>query len=254
MTARKIVYELTAANFKTSLNGDSGSLATAIPPGSNRSLNGSTESEYYFDPSMGINPFSIVDGNIRITAAPCSPSSNPMQKTYSSGALASYPQFSQAGGRWEMCARFPSGPGFWPAFWLLASTLKYEWENDIGEAWNNDPTHIHETIHGAYLNGWQSPNETPTIPDDTQGFVTFGCEWMPNDITMLVNGTIKNKIPTPTGMIDPGFFIVNLAVGSPGSWVGTPTSGAVGHMDIKYVRVYEPLPGFANRVQKPQNS
>ena len=60
-------------------------------------------------------------------------------KQYScrSGMVTTYPGFRFEYGYVQVVVRLPDGPGLWPAFWLLASDLKWPPEIDIFEHWSN---------------------------------------------------------------------------------------------------------------------
>ena len=86
------------------------------------------EKQIYVDPSftgntsgaLGVNPFSIHDGTLDITAAPTSPALVDALGgyQYTSGLITTRESFQQTYGYFEMKAELPHGQGLWPAFWL----------------------------------------------------------------------------------------------------------------------------------------
>src|SRR5579871_6822795 len=87
-----------------------------------RTLPGNKEAEYYSDPSVGENPFSLSGGVLHIAAKPAAAGSNPYGLPYDSGLITTYKSFSQLYGYFEVRAELPAGTGLWPAFWLLPSS------------------------------------------------------------------------------------------------------------------------------------
>ena len=96
------------------------------------------EDEYYSDASVGVDPFRLHDGLLDITAA-LGP--NRGGKPYTSGLITTYRSFKQLYGYFEMRAKLPTGPGLWPAFWLLPADNSWPPEIDIFEVLGKDPIH-----------------------------------------------------------------------------------------------------------------
>ena len=94
-----------------------------------RTLPQSGEKELYVDPAMvstvtntavGINPFSLRNDALTITAAPVPASQQAALYGYkfSSGMLSTRDSFTQTYGYFEARMKLPAGGGAWPAFWL----------------------------------------------------------------------------------------------------------------------------------------
>jgi hypothetical protein len=126
------------------------------------------------DASLGLqpgdyyDPFSIVDGALRITMrkldATTTPPNAPNTNAWKGGYIQSVNEagqgFAQGGGYFEARMRFPSNgqgdlstaQGAWPAFWLLTNdavnpTTMTRMEFDIVEAYGSDPDGVHTTLH-----------------------------------------------------------------------------------------------------------
>ena len=178
----------------------------------------------------------------------------------------------------------PSGKGFLPAFWLMATDegLYGQWpkcgEIDIMEVMGQDTSKSYHTIHYGYSSG--------TGHKENQGFKTltdnsfsddyhiFTVDWEPGKITWYVDGTEvystndwytgtddDNQITYPAPFDQNFYIILNLAVG--GSWVGYPDEADYETMnskayEIDYVKVYqksaEEYAREENEVKKPEKS
>lgn len=97
-------------------------------------------------------PFSVTDGILKIEAR------KEIDK-WESGLLCSVDTngngFAQQYGYFEMKAKFPEGPGTWPAFWLLGlqklkDRSKMGFEVDIVEQYGREPEILHSVLHWWY--------------------------------------------------------------------------------------------------------
>ena len=200
-----------------------------------RTLSSNKEAEYYSDASVGVNPFSISNGILDITAAP---GSNPLHLAYNSGLLTTAQSFAQQYGYFEMRAQLPAGQGFWPAFWLLPADGTWPPEIDILEMLGKDPTTAYFSLHST-----TSPTTTMGVgllPDLSKGFHTFALDWQADRMRWYVDGNEVAEAATPADMQRPMYMLLNLAVGDTGSWAGKydpalPTA----HMLVDYVHVWQ---------------
>ena len=187
---------------------------------------------------LGLNPYSVNNGVLTITAQPASAelASKMWGYNYTSGALIS--NYTQTYGYFEVRAELPHGQGLWPAFWMIGPNNN---EIDILEGLGSDTKVPHNAIHS---------NEVPArgiqnfVPDDN-GFHTYGALWSVKDIIFYVDGTEVWRTPTPSDMNKPMQMIVNLAVGGP--WAGNPdgTTPWPAQMKVDYVRAYNlPDPNY----------
>src|SRR5882757_2380354 len=103
-----------------------------------------------------------------------------------------------------MTANFPSGPGTWPAFWILSQNgfldkTATRTEIDAIEWYGDDPKGLHSTIHlwpalhpkpdsipkhlfrSTYYNLMKYPTDPPQLTDGKlEGFHSYGAEITPD--------------------------------------------------------------------------
>lgn len=217
------------------------------------------EQQVYVDPNYkgyGINPFSVSDGVLTITAqkAPVgfeAPSTfkKVAADTYTSGLLNSEASFSMQYGYYEIRAEMPAGKGLWPAFWLLQSNGEWPAEYDVVEVLGHDTKSLHATSHWKNQSGSnQMEHQAAKTFDAADGFHTYGFDWTKDKITWYYDGVkvfeAANRV-TDQSM----YMLVNLAVG--GDWPGKPNAQTTfpAEMKIDYVRVYQAPVGHAIAVK-----
>ncbi len=218
--------------------------------------NGWGNNEYQLYTNKPENVSMDGNGNLAITATkvPTIP-----YATYYSGRIITKGLFAQIYGRIEARIKLPYGPGIWPAFWLVGSTIdsldangqKIGWpqcgEIDIMELNGSKPHIINGTIHGPGYSGGQAITKSYGLVNgryDTD-FHLFAIEWGKNYVDFFVDNTLYQRI-TPANVTgkwvfndQPFFIILNLAVG--GNYVTGPTGQTVfpQTMLVDYVRVYK---------------
>src|ERR1700722_7570046 len=163
-----------ASNFNQFADGGSGGpmWQTTLPHGL-RNIAGTSELEYYSDPSVGVDPFTVNNGSLDITA---SAGSTEPGTTYTSGVITTESSFSQLYGYFQITATLPAGSGYWPAFWLLPTNLSGTQEIDVMEEYGTDPTQYTASVHSP-SSGLSST--TIQTPDLTAGPNTYGVYWTP---------------------------------------------------------------------------
>jgi beta-glucanase (GH16 family) len=195
------------------------------------------EDEYYSDASVGVDPFRLRDGLLDITAA-LGP--NRGGKPYTSGLITTYRSFKQLYGYFEMRAKLPTGPGLWPAFWLLPADNSWPPEIDIFEVLGKDPTTLFVSVHTRETGRHTSITTPVHTADLSQDFHVYAVDWEPDTVTWYLDDHEVAQMPTPGDMHKPMYLLVNLAVGAKDSWPGPPddrTKFPV-HMLIDWIRVY----------------
>ncbi|MGI4955737.1 MAG: family 16 glycosylhydrolase [Janthinobacterium lividum] len=199
------------------------------------SLWGNHELEFYSNPSIGVNPFSLQNGALVITA---SPGSNILNQPYNSGTINTFNSFAQTYGYFEARMQLPSGQGLWPAFWMLPASNTYSSELDIAELIGNRPDVLNSTVHGVYNGVWQMHAQGAVIPDSSQGFHNYGVDWEPATTTFYFDDKAVLSVATPDSMNQPMYMLLNLAVG--GDWPGSPDSSTrfPADMKIDWVHAY----------------
>jgi beta-glucanase (GH16 family) len=187
------------------------------------------------------------DGNLIITAIKESYSGS----SYTSARIKTKGLFSQTYGRFEARIKTPTGPGIWPAFWLLGDNIdQVNWpmcgEIDIMEQRGQQPSITHGSIHGPGNFGANAITKgygLTTGRFDTD-FHLYAVEWGEDYIDFFIDTYLYQRIK-PENLSGkwvfnfPFFMILNVAVG--GNYVGYPTSGTPfpQSMYIDYVKVYK---------------
>jgi beta-glucanase (GH16 family) len=241
INASQLTFDDEFNSLLSSPNGNVGWMSSYQYQGeSSRALPANGEAEYYSDSSVGVNPFSVSNGVLTITANPAAAGSNPYNMPYTSGALTSLHSLNQEYGYFEINAQLPSGAGLWPAFWLLPAAPTFSTELDVFEVLGQTPSTIYSTIHYDSQTGQATTAILKNIVNTSSGFNTYGVDWEPLKTTFYINGTAVAQMPTPTNMNIPMYMIMNLAVGAPKSWPGAPTSTSEfpAQMNINWVHAY----------------
>ncbi len=213
-------------NFVGSPNGSQG-WQTTLPHGA-RTLATNGELEYYSDPSVGYDPFSVQNDILDITAEPAA---NPDGLPYDSGVITTEHSFSQLYGYFDIRAELPAGAGMWPAFWLLPANLASTREIDVMEMFGSDPLQYKVTDHSP-ANG--VVGATINTPDLSQEFHDYGVYWTPASISFYFDGSMVANMRTPPDMNVPMFMLANFAVANT---VNAATQFPA-HMSIQSITAY----------------
>jgi beta-glucanase (GH16 family) len=166
-------------------------------------------------------------------------------------------KFSYTYGYCEIRAKVPieSGPGLWPAFWMLSRG--WPPEDDIAEFWTGRPLpHFHQgfayRLPPSRRVQWIS-RHLDWVP---KGFHTYGMEWGPGYQLMNFDGNITVRIYGPQAPAVPMYLILNTGVTS--DPLPLPTTVFPNEFDVDYIRVYArpdivPLhnPGFEYTLLNP---
>ncbi len=212
-------------------------------PEKGSTLTGNGEKQWYinptYEPTSSVNPFSVENGVLTITAAatPSSIESEVNGYDYTSGMLNTYSSFSQTYGYFEIRADMPDDQGAWPAFWLLPADGSWPPELDVVEMRGQNPNTV---IMSAHTNesGSQSSIINNVSVASTEGFHTYGVLWEEDHITWYIDDVAVAQIDTPSDMHDPMYMVVNLAVGG---MAGTPSAQDFSdgsQMKIDYIKAY----------------
>jgi serralysin len=203
------------------------------------------EQQIYVDPAytgdssaaLGLNPFSINNGILTITAAktPTADLHALANLPYTSGLLTTQTSFAQLYGYFEMKAELPAGQGVWPAFWLLPTDGTWPPEVDVMEQLGGST--IYETSHFTDANGAPAYNAfASNLPTATSGYHTYGLLWTKTTLTWYVDGVEVASAPTPADMNKPMYMLVNLGIGG---WPGdAPANFTTAQYNIDYIRAY----------------
>lgn len=184
-------------------------------------------------------------GNLMITATGAGGS-------FASARIKTQGKFSQAYGRYEARIKTTTGPGLWPAFWMMGSNITtVGWpkcgEIDIMEQKGQEPHITYGTIHGPGYSAGNSIGKMYSIPNTRfdADFHIYAVEWGTDYVDFFVDNFLYQRI-TPENLKgnewvfnQPFFIILNVAVG--GNYVGFPTTGTPfpQTMLVDYVKVYK---------------
>ncbi|HUJ23255.1 MAG TPA: glycoside hydrolase family 3 C-terminal domain-containing protein [Bryobacteraceae bacterium] len=163
-------------------------------------------------------------------------------------------------GRIEARIKLPFGQGVWPAFWMLGENIGSVGWPQCGEAdimenfgtFQNNVSVNNGTAHGPGYSGDQGIGEAYTLPFGQKvagDFHVYAIEWSQNSIVWFVDGASYHTV-TPVSIPkgdqwvfnQPFFLLLNLAIGGPDTFLGTPDPHAPfppQDMVVDYVRVYQ---------------
>lgn len=148
--------------------------------------------------------------------------------------------FAQRYGYFEMKAILPTGPGTWPAFWLIGVNKQTSSaEIDVVEYYGESNVYFHSVEHV-----WQ--NGTDRMPRDhmqrvtpgllSRQFNTYGVLIEPDTTSFYFNRQLIWSTPTPPEYRQKMYLLVNLAIG--GGWpYGDLQSPQI--MNVQYIRVFQ---------------
>ncbi len=218
---------------------------TPTGPKSKLAHTNNDEQQIYVDPTyagsgstpLGINPFSVADGVMTITAqrAAAADQASLWNYKYTSGLLTTADTFYQQYGYFEIKAAMPEGQGVWPAFWLLPEDQTYGLELDVTEQVNGMDTAF------ATAHYWQDAVRQKLSYGnhvwDASAFHSYGMLWTAQEIAWYIDGVEVISIPTPPDLNKPMYVLVNLALG--GQWAGGVSPDFTSaQMKIDYIHAY----------------
>jgi serralysin len=216
-----------------------------------RTLGSNGEQQIYIDPTMrgaggdpiGISPFSISNGVLKISAAPTPEalSSQLYGMDFTSGLLTTKETFAQQYGYFETRMDVPEGSGLWPAFWLLPASGAWPPEIDVMEAYGTAQSVF--TVHSAASGTHTSAGFSDFDPGILTGFHAYGMLWTAETIGWYLDGVKVFEQPTPADLHQPMYMLVNMAV------TGSAPADTAGEFQVDYVRAYA-LPEAPASIQK----
>jgi hypothetical protein len=233
-------YQITFNEEFTKLN------ITARGPGApwiaHTPWNGDFGDAAFDDPGAG-GPFAVTKNGLAITAH------RDAAGKWHSGLICSVDRdgagakgFAQQYGYFEMKAKIPSGPGTWPAFWLVGTNkTKSSAEIDVLEYYGAFGKYFHSTEHiwvdGKDQLGAAHETEVPDGELSTQ-YNTFGVLITARTTSFYMNRNEIWSTPTPPEYRQPMYILANLALG--GGWpINRLQSPQV--MNIQYIRAYQAI-------------
>jgi beta-glucanase (GH16 family) len=182
-------------------------------------------------------PFTVKDGILRIEASKSS------DGTWRAGLLASVDPdgngFSQQYGYFEMRASLPSGPGLWPAFWLIGKDRsKSTAEIDAMEYYGDKPNGYSSTVHvwhkdGSHYSDFSRVNVFETA--DPTAYHTYGVKVDSAYVRMYFDGKLAWKTKTQPEYRQPLYILLNLGMVDGVTKMVAPDPS---FMSVDYVRAY----------------
>ena len=170
---------------------------------------------------------------------------------FTSARIKTKGKFSQAYGRFEARIKTPTGPGIWPAFWMLGANIDTKpWpqcgEIDIMEQRGQQPSITYGTLHGPGYSGGNSIGKAYGLTNGRfdMDYHIYAVEWGEGYIDFFVDNYLFQRL-TPDDVTgewvynQPFYLLLNVAVG--GNFVGFPTTGTPfpQSMYVDYVKVYK---------------
>lgn len=206
---------------------------------------GNAELQYYTNRSNNVQ----MDGNGKLVITARSESY--LGSGFTSARIKTKNLFAQAYGRFEAKIKTPTGPGIWPAFWMLGANIDATpWpqcgEIDIMEQKGHQSHITYGTLHGPGYSGGASIGKAYGLTNGRfdNDYHIYAVEWGENYIDFFVDNFLYQRL-TPNEVTgqwvynQPFFLLLNVAVG--GNFVGFPTTGTPfpQSMYVDYVRVYK---------------
>jgi hypothetical protein len=213
------------------------------------------------------NPFSIVDGALRITSRRCPELATQIrQQLDADPSTASLPTPSWCGGMLilnapvqrvrygyvEFRMRMPvQGPGMFPAMWLYATggvgypLEKSGAEIDMFEQFGAS-NRWSSTLHQKNSDQVGPSIELGTRTEDTSDWHTYGVDWQPDYLRLYRDGALLYSLTGPTAQWYNTDMSIRLNYAMDAPWfpdelksnASTPTLS----MDVDYVKVYRTKP------------
>lgn len=232
-------------NDKLVASPDASKWSFNIGVGPNNDGWGNQELQYYTDRLDVVSTDG--KGNLRIIAK----KENLGGREFVSGRILTKGKFSQKYGKIEARIKTPSGPGIWPAFWMLGNNIDtVQWPNcgeiDIMEQKGSQPNTVFGSLHGPGYSGGNSKSGTHSLANDRfdNDFHIYAIEWYEDRIDYFVDGYLYNRINktdvSGKWVFDQPFFIIlNVAVG--GNFVSFPNVNTTfpQTMQVDYIRAYK---------------
>lgn len=182
-------------------------------------------------------PFTLEDGVLRIEAR------RDERGEWRSGLLASVDTkgqgFAQQYGYFEMRARLPTGPGVWPAFWLVGlDRSQYTAEIDVLEYYGDRPDAFSSVVHVWHRDGrhYSQGKRIDVFREaDASEFHTYGVKIDASQIRIYFDRELVWKTPTQAEHRQPMYVLLNLALVEKES---KNAASDPSYMFVDYVRAY----------------
>ena len=189
---------------------------------------------------LGLDPFSLVDGALRIRADRTPDTIQPFLPggpyPFVSGLLSTERSFAQRYGYFVARMKMSLTKGAWATFWFMPQQT---WTPQLAAPtiFGETPTKIHQGVNSA-LTG--ASTEYPyDVTGSIDEFHSYGVEWRPDGLTWYVDGVASGTSTAVSELIEPMFMLLNVPVGG-GTLGGDPdaTSSFPASIEVDYVRAY----------------
>lgn len=158
---------------------------------------------------------------------------------YASGIVSSHEKFVFRYGYIEIYAKYPSGNGVWPAFWLMPQDQTWPPEIDIAEYYGGS-----KIMHTGLCYG-----DFPTVKWNSDGYEdyliensynTYGLYWSPTMLVWYYNGEVKKVVKGNNIPNKPMYIILSNGVSTKIGPSGSPDvrTQFPNFLEVKYVSVY----------------
>lgn len=159
---------------------------------------------------------------------------------YSSGMVSSHDKFSFLYGYIEIRAKFPGGPGVWPAFWLMPQSHQWPPEFDVAEYYAGRRMMHLGLCHGDFPEiNWDS-GANDDVPFES-GWHTYGLLWLPGRAVWTQNGVVKRETTGAHVPAIPMYVILSNGVSSRIGPSGEPDGTTVfpNFFEVDSLRVWQ---------------
>jgi beta-glucanase (GH16 family) len=204
---------------------------------------GNNEAQYY---TAGMHNICFEEGSLHLEGR----KEKFETKEYTSAKIMTQDKLEWKYGRFEICAKLPSGQGTWPAIWTLGHRLQGEDWPELGEidimehvGWNQDTVHfsLHSKLYNHMIGN--QPTFVTKIDKVSSTYKTYILEWTEDMLSFYVDEapmvTFKKSDYADSWPFDkPHYLILNLALG--GGWGGEIDDSCLPQrLSIKSVRVFQ---------------
>ena len=159
---------------------------------------------------------------------------------YSSGMVSSHDKFSFLYGYIEIRAKFPGGPGVWPAFWLMPQSHQWPPEFDVAEYYAGRKMMHLGLCHGDFpAINWDSGANNDVAFEG--GWHTYGLLWLPGRAVWTQNGVVKRETSGAHVPAIPMYVILSNGVSSRIGPSGEPDGTTVfpNFFEVDSLRVWQ---------------
>ena len=159
----------------------------------------------------------------------------PQSYPWRSGMVTTNPSLNFTYGYVEIRARVPRGDGFWPALWMLPTSMEHPPEIDFLEAWGDNTFETMLNFHPV-PSGQHQQMHTSAV-DLSLAFHTYSVHWAPGSIKWYIDGALVHSYTGTDVPNEPMYVLAVLAVS--GDYPPTLSTPSPASLDLDWVRVYQ---------------